>query len=114
MAAPLSTSPPDRSWAVLVVIMPGEGAPPVSGPSVESSLEDEESLEVFVAPSSREVCHVCPMDVYEVLLDERFRAYMLYCAGEYARPGRAPLTLLRPRPPTQALVSTMIFILFTY
>jgi hypothetical protein len=41
-------------------------------------LEDEESLEVFIVPSSREECNVCPVDVYEALPDEHSWAYMLY------------------------------------
>ena len=58
--------------------MPGEGAPPVFDRTVEPSLEGEESLEEFIAPSSREECHVRPVDVYEALSDERSRAYMLH------------------------------------
>jgi hypothetical protein len=43
-------------------------------------LEDKESLEVFIAPSSREACHVPPVDVFEALPDEHSWAYMLYRA----------------------------------
>jgi hypothetical protein len=51
MVASLSASPSGRSWAIHVVLMSGEDTPPLSGPSVESSLEGEESLEVFIPPS---------------------------------------------------------------
>jgi hypothetical protein len=108
--APLSASPPGRSCAVLVVLLPGEGAPPVSDPSVDSSLEDEESLEVFIVPSSREECNVHPVDVYEALPGHT----CCTVRGKNARSGRAPQALLRPWAPTQTPVLTMTFSLFTY
>jgi hypothetical protein len=54
LAAPFSASSAGRSWAVPIILILVEGAPPVSDLTIESLLEDEESLEVFIASSNRE------------------------------------------------------------